>query len=411
MYRRTRRFPVALRRRGLLAVVAASALLAPLAAVSSSADAEVVARGNPGGNRAVPTEHNVPFSTRWSADIHGTITSVGNSIVTCDPTKPKREADAPDCLTARQQVPPTVGTRAGRNNDYWMQYINIDGPGHKGPLGDPVYSSSSAEFKLPHNSEVKFARLYWGGTYGIVIPHLHVNVQKTIDQVDEVYFRTPKTHGYVNVKRDTAIGFDATDPDHSYGTSADVTDLVKAGGDGTYEVADVDTALAVDSWGGWSLVVGYENCDKPLRHLQVWDGYQHQAIRSGKTVSVALSGLHTPDSGTVGLRLGQITYDGDRGWGDRVNVIPDKGSPFALGDALSPTDDVQNSVLANNDPNDSNYRWHRNPDYANTLGYDNHRFLLDGMLANGTSRLTIDYPSTGEGTNIGAVYAVVDLAH
>ncbi|MEY9870931.1 hypothetical protein ABH931_000385 [Streptacidiphilus sp. MAP12-33] len=405
-----RRFPVPLRRRGLLAVVAASALFAPLAAAASSADA-AVARGNPGGHqRGVPTEHNVPFSTRWSADLHGTVTSVGNSIVTCDPAKPKRYPDAPDCLTARHQVPPTLGTRAGRNNDYWMQYINIDGPGHKGPLGDPIYSSSSAEFKLPPNSEVKFARLYWGGTYGIVIPDKHVNVQKNINDVDEVYFRTPKTHGYVNIKRDTAIGFDATDPDHSYATSADVTDLVRAGGDGTYEVADLDAAMAIDAWGGWSLVVAYENCDKPLRHLQVWDGYQHQAINSGKTVAVSLDGLHTPATGTVGLRLGQITYDGDRGWNDRVEVVPNVGSPFALGDRLSPVDDVQNSVLADNDPHDSNFQWRRNPDYANTLGYDNHRFLLDGRLANGTTNLTIDYPSTGEGTNIGAVYAVVDLA-
>lgn len=408
MYRRTRRFQAALRRRGLLALVAASALLAPLIATASSA-AAVVERGEPGGQRAVPTEHNVPFSTRWSADIHGTITSVGNSIVTCDPSKPKRYANAPDCLTARHQVPPTVGTRAGRNNDYWMKYINIDGPGHKGPLGDPIYSSSSAQFKLPPNSQVKFARLYWGGTYGIVIPKLHVDVQKKINQVDEVYFRTPKTHGYVNIKRDTAIGFDATNPDHSYATSADVTRLVKAGGSGTYEVADLDAALAVDSWGGWSLVVGYENCDKPLRHLQVWDGYEHQAINSGKTVGVTLDGLKTPSGGPVGFRFGQITYDGDRGWSDHVNVTPDVGPGFALGDALSPTDDVQNSVLANEDPADSNFRWQRTPDFQNTLGYDNHRFLLDGKLANGTSRLTVDYPSTGEGTNIGALYAVVDL--
>lgn len=88
---------------------------------------------------------------------------------------------------------------------------------------------------------------------------------------------------------------------------------------------------------------------------------------------------------------------------------PDVGPGFALGDALSPTDDVQNSVLANEDPADSNFHWKRTPDYRNTLGYDNHRFVLDGRLANGTSSLTVDHPSTGEGTNIGALYAVVDL--
>ncbi|MEY9942713.1 hypothetical protein [Streptacidiphilus sp. MAP5-3] len=390
--------------RRLAAVAAVGALIAVLPSLFSPADAAVANHRVKAG-----TEHNVAFSTRWSADIHGTVTSVGNSVVTCDPRKPKRNKDAPDCLVARNQVPPTTGQRAGRNNDYWMRYINIDGPGHRDRQGTAIYSSSSADFKLPPGAQVKFARLYWGGTYGIVIPGLHINVQKSINQVGWVDFKTPGSHGYVRINRDTAMGFDGTNPDHSYATSADITNLVRAGGSGTYEVADLDAALAVDSWGGWSMVVGYQDCNKPLRHLEVWDGYEHQAINSGKTVGVSLHGLQTPASGPVGLRLGEITYDGDRGWPDHANVVPNVGTPFPLGDNLSPVNDVQNSVLANDDPNDSNYMWHRTPEYPNTLGYDNHRFLLDGKLANGTTDLTVDYPSTGEGINIGAIYAAVDL--
>ncbi|MEZ0064075.1 hypothetical protein ABIA32_000053 [Streptacidiphilus sp. MAP12-20] len=145
----------------------------------------------------------------------------------------------------------------------------------------------------------------------------------------------------------------------------------------------------------------------PQRGLRGLHAAQHT------TVAVSLTGLKTPDTGTVGLRLGQITYDGDRGWKDHVDIVPNKGAAFELGDVQSPVDDVQNSVLANNDPHDSNFQWARTPNYQNTLGYDNHRFLLDGNAHQRHERTDHQlplYPSTGEGTNIGVIFAAVDLA-
>ncbi|WP_030394340.1 hypothetical protein [Kitasatospora purpeofusca] len=155
-----------------------------------------------------------------------------------------------------------------------MKYVNID-PGSIGPLGDPIYSASSADLNLPPGATVKYARLYWGGTRGIgdtVLPE---------DRIDEIYLKFPGDGDYTNIaNQQPSIGYITTDEESSYQASADITDLVRSHGTGTYTGANMDSVVKPHSWGGWSIAIAYEDPCAPLRHVHLWDGFQPELPNS-----------------------------------------------------------------------------------------------------------------------------------
>ncbi|MFE6504986.1 hypothetical protein ACFVGO_34110, partial [Kitasatospora sp. NPDC057738] len=93
-------------------------------------------------------ENQLPFTTRFAGDFRGSITRISNSLMTCDETKAPLDPEQPPCLDARKGLGPRP-----INNKYEMNYINID-PGSVGPLGDAIYSASSADLGLIDGSQV-----------------------------------------------------------------------------------------------------------------------------------------------------------------------------------------------------------------------------------------------------------------
>ncbi|WP_051756974.1 hypothetical protein [Kitasatospora purpeofusca] len=185
-----------------------------------------------------------------------------------------------------------------------MKYVNID-PGSIGPLGDPIYSASSADLNLPPGASVKYARLYWGGTRGIgdtVLPE---------SSIDEIYLKVPGENQYRNIANDQpSIGYITTDEESSYQASADITDLVKRHGTGTYTGANMDSVVKPHSWGGWSIAIAYEDPCAPLRHVHLWDGFQPE-LPNSPALTGTLNGIRTPAAGPVTGHLGWVVYDGD----------------------------------------------------------------------------------------------------
>ena len=91
---------------------------------------------------------------------------------------------------------------------------------------------------------------------------------------------------------------------------ADVTSLVKAGGGGTYTVANVQAGTGADRHAGWSLVVAYQDSAQPARNLTIFDGFGQVAL--GANVPITVSGFKTPLTGAVNTQIGFVTYEGDR---------------------------------------------------------------------------------------------------
>ncbi|MEU3615838.1 DUF3344 domain-containing protein [Streptomyces sp. NPDC006872] len=348
--------------------------------------------GAPAGARAIGAQSAAPpaaeaerlaFAQRYHATQHGGIVRAANAAISCR-AAPATGA-APTCPAVRQG-------KAAANNDFDMFYVDVD--------SDPnTYNSSRAEVRLPLGARVSYARLYWGG-------NLRVGEQKPPKDNGRVLIAEPGGE-YKEVLADTVVGHRVAQGADAFQASADVTKLVRESGRGLYTVAQINVAMgksAAGAWGGWTLVVAYENAAEPLRDLSVWDGFDTLEAAAGK--ELRLRGLRIP-KGASG-RAGLVAYDGDRGdlgrSGDSFTLSTGGGAATALKDPVNPSDDVLNSTIS--EPGAAPAA--RVPAYVNTLGYDSDVFDLGGGLRRGGDQLTVRLVSHRDAAWAGALFVAVD---
>ncbi|MFF7854764.1 DUF3344 domain-containing protein [Streptomyces sp. NPDC007904] len=322
----------------------------------------------------VPEAAGLAFDQRYRALQHGDIVRAANTAITC------RTAQASSCRDVQ-----TGGH--GVNGDFDMFYVDVD--------SDPnTYNSSRAEVRLPAGSRVTHARLYWGG-------NLRVGEQKPPQDNGRVLIAEPGGE-YKELLADTVVGRRVADGADAFQASADVTGLVRDSGAGLYTVAQINVAAgrsAAGSWGGWTLVVAYENPAEPLRHLTLWDGFAPLQSRDG--AEFPLRDLPFP-AGARG-RVGVVAYNGDRGTDGDSLVLTAGGTSAALADRANPADDVLNSTIS--DPGAAPARV---PAYANTLGYDSDVFDLAGALPHSGDEATFRLTSQRDAAWAGVLFAAVD---
>ncbi|MGX5209939.1 DUF3344 domain-containing protein [Streptomyces violaceus] len=347
------------------ATVGALALAAVWAATSSPAAAPAAAPS--------PEAESLAFAERYRALQHGGIVRAANASITC------RATQRPSCPDAQ------AGGIAA-NGDFDMFYVDVD--------SDPnTYNSSRSEVRLPSGSRVTYARLYWGG-------NLRVGEQKPPEDNGRVLIAEPGGE-YKQLLADTIVGHRVLDGMDAFQASADVTGLVREGGSGLYTVAQVNIAMgrsAAGAWGGWTLVVAYENPSEPLRNLAVWDGFT--PLRSGAQ-EVRVTGLGFA-AGAWG-RAGLVTYNGDRGTGGDSLTVATGQSGTALTNAANPRDDVLNSTISEPGTDAS-----RVPAHANTLGYDSDVFDLGNDLQQGGDQATFRIQSQHDAAWAGVLFVAVD---
>ncbi|GAA2525619.1 MULTISPECIES: DUF3344 domain-containing protein [Streptomyces] len=336
--------------------------------------------GSPAAAPAAPAPEagGLAFDQRYRALQHGGIVRAANTSITC------RAAQASSCRDVQ-----TGGH--GVNGDFDMFYVDVD--------SDPnTYNSSRAEVRLPAGSRVTYARLYWGG-------NLRVGEQKPAEDNGRVLIAEPGGE-YKELLADTVVGHRVADGADAFQASADVTGLVRDSGPGLYTVAQVNVAMgrsAAGAWGGWTLVVAYENPAEPLRHLALWDGFT--PLRSGGAAQMSLRDVPFPAG--AGGRAGLVAYNGDRGTGGDSLVLT-TGGPVsvstALADRANPGDDVLNSTIG--DPGTAPPA--RVPAYANTLGYDSDVFDLAGALPHSGDAAALRLTSQRDTAWAGVLFAAVD---
>lgn len=289
--------------------------------------------------------------------------------------------------SAAPSCPDVRAGGAGVNGDFDMLYVDVD--------RDPnTYNSSRAEVRLPAGSRVSYARLYWGG-------NLRVGEQKPPEDNGRVLIAEPGGE-YKSLDADTVVGHRVADGADAFQASADVTQLVREGGPGLYTVAQVNVAMGrspAGAWGGWTLVVVYENPTEPLRHLSLWDGFT--SLKSGSVQEIRPQDLGFPAG--AGGRVGLVAYNGDRGTtGDSLTLATGSAS-IALSNSANPQDDVLNSTIS--EPGEAGARV---PAYANTLGYDSDVFDLGSGLQNAGDQLTLRLHSQQDAAWAGVLFVSVD---
>ena len=303
-----------------------------------------------------------PFTIRYSTNDNGDIKLIGNTVMTCAAGFPGTPLSG-NCLLASQGTANGTGVN---NNDWAMRNINVDTSGL-------TFNSTQATLSMPSGSTVKFAGVYWSGT-------------STSAQRGTALFKTPTSFGFSTL---TATSIDtASGQANNYSGFADVTALVTTGGNGLYTVANIQTQdNTAGVWGGWVLVVVYQNLTDTLKNLVVYDGYG--LVTNTNPVTITPSGFLTPLSGPVTTRVGAAGFDGDLGFtGDGFSV---NGTPMT--DSLNVTTNFFNSVISENGVQLPG----RNPSFVNNLGVDVDRVNVPtGVVPNGATSATLQLTAPSE---------------
>jgi uncharacterized repeat protein (TIGR01451 family)/MYXO-CTERM domain-containing protein len=306
---------------------------------------------------------------RFQLTQRGDITVAANSLLTCS----GGTSGGVSCANARAGV-----GAARRNNDYTMARIDADGDAS-------TFDSSSADLVLPMGATVSWAGLYWMCQTG----------DRSVPNASRRNVAKLRVPGGAYAERtadrlDTGVRVGGLD---AYLAFDDVTSEVRAAGVGTYWVADVQcTNGRWNTWGGWALVVAYEDTRAPLRDLVVFDAFR---AYGRFPVDVNVSGFLTPASGAVTSRVGFINADGDRGTGDTLRLVSG-GRSTLLGEAgaaaLNPTNDISNSTISRFAANVTA----RLPAYQNTLGFDADLFATTDALPNRATSAQIRVQTVSE---------------
>ena len=233
------------------------------------------------------------------------------------------------------------------DNDWDMVAVDVDTttPG--------IFDSSTAALNLPAGATALFAGLYWMGNSN--------SVQRTQVKLD-----TPASGSY-NTISGTLIGDSSSvnpvpiPSGPNYEGFANVTSLVRAGGNGDYTAANVQADTGEGLYAGWTLVVAYQAPGDPPRNLTVFDGYAVVQFND-PAVTIPISGFVAPPAGAVNARIGVVSADGDKGFtGDSIQL-----NGTALSSAQNPANNFFNSSISNlGAPVTA-----KNPNYLNQLGFD-----------------------------------------
>jgi len=232
------------------------------------------------------------LSARWAGRGHLGVTEVGAPLLTCP-------ASAKGCADAR------AGRGDTLNNDSWgMVPVDTD--------TDPTTTdSSSTTLGLPANGHVVFAGLYWSGS-----------TPKGADDATLGSVRLTDPSGTQSDVTAERVDRASTAQGQDYQSFADVTDLVEAGGAGTWTLADAGVSPGATHYAGWSLVVVYGDATRPEGKVSVFEGFEPVTPTAPVSFTVA---------GTAGeaARIGLVAWEGDAGiTGDSMSLD---------GTALTPT--------------------------------------------------------------------------
>ncbi|HPH86442.1 MAG TPA: T9SS type A sorting domain-containing protein [Ferruginibacter sp.] len=307
-----------------------------------------------------------PYTLAYSENIKGGSTMFGNTILhiiennTVNLTKMNETSNAANGVG--------LGNSNFGNDQSNMQFIDVDGVA-------TTANSSTADLVLPAGTNtIKFARLYWGGRINTA------TITGAPDTLRKVKIRKGTTGAYLNALAaagnvntiDIVAGASGS---RVYQSFVDITSFVNSNGGGTYTIADIPVTTGSVSgggqYGGWSIVVAYENQTQPYNSVRIYDGYA-QVFNSGSstTLDITLSGLNVPNNPLAANEavMSTMAWEGDANlFGSGVNAGDFiKINSLAVSNAMNPVTNFWNGSITKNGVNVTT----KNPNYSNQMGID-----------------------------------------
>ena len=331
------------------------------------------------------------FAKRVGFNIRGEVVMIGNTNMYSD----RRRGSIPSGVPSNGN---TSTSSLAINDYYYMRHVDVDGNG-------TTFNSSSADLSLPVVADsVLWAGLYWQSysapgysQYGLSANSnankYKVRFRKAGNAYTE-YTATQQDQITTSYYSSTVSGGNTYDW-RAYQGYFDVTAVIRAGGSGTYQAANI--VCPYDAYGvgaGWALVVLYKKFDGNVtKNMVVFDGYS--VVQPNSSTDISLSGFKTPNSSPVYSEIGAVAFEGDLGLtGDQMGLLV-PGSPPSynyIGDGQNPSTNFFNSsISAFGSRVTAKY-----PDFPNQLGYDADLISTTGMLPVNTTSTTVHLTTSGD---------------
>ena len=327
----------------------------------------------------------VPFKQRTSAfsptktiySINGDYTMIGNTNLTL-----QNYSD----------------TRLNSNNT--MIKVDADGISGTNNSSASTLTFSTENGAVPSCSKVLYAGLYWTA---------RTDNNATEIAKRTVKFRGPNQDSYTTY---TALSNEIRYPgdDNMYVAFTEVTSQVQQCGLGQYWVADMALTTGdggnTGYYGGWGMVVVYENSKMVKRDITVFDGYAY-VIGGTAQWELPVSGFNSTLSGNVNMKLGMIAGEGDVTIaGDKFEIQKLNTSSWQLLNHTSNSSDnfFNSSIFTGGNA--------RNPNLKNNTGVDISMFSIPNennqTIGNGQSSTKFRYSSTQDTYIIYSICMAVD---
>lgn len=206
------------------------------------------------------------------------------------------------------------------------------------------------------------------------------------------------------------IFFPTTTNDYMYSAFVEVTDYVRNHGVGKYSAADMalieGDGGGTGYFGGWSMIVIYENSLMNNRDITLFDGYAYVAGNATADFELPISGFNTIQTGPVGMKIGLISGEGDLDIsGDYFQIKKQSDGTFQ---SLENGPNSQNNFFGSRISNSII----RTPNLANNTGVDIAMIQVNNpnnsVIGNNQTETTFKYGSTQDTYIIYAMAMAVD---
>ncbi|MCM4159038.1 hypothetical protein DHB64_03900, partial [Antarcticibacterium sp. W02-3] len=271
------------------------------------------------------------------------------------------------------------------NSNNTMILVDVDNDSNTSNSSMAQLTFSTENDANPICSNVVYAGLYWTG---------RTANNNSSRSKRTVKFKAPDASYKELTANPDNIRFPGDD--NMYVAYVEVTDLVKAGGTGDYWVADMELTTgnggAIGFYGGWGMVVIYENAQMNLRDVTVFDGYAFVAGNITTNYELPVSGFNTAQSGNVNVKLGFMAGEGDNAISGDYFQIQKKSDNgwLSLSHSANATNNFFNSSIETEGI--------RNPNLINNTGLDISMFTIpnanNNVIGNNQTSTKFRYGST-----------------
>lgn len=222
--------------------------------------------------------------------------------------------------------------------------------------GDPnscdILTESSAPLNLSSNKQIVAAYLYWSGN--------GVGIEADLDvKLNNVAVRSERTN-YLYLNAEQNAGY--------FTAFADVTQIVKNFGVGSYTLSDLDLRNHIQrycgsNYVGWAIAVIYADADIENNLVAVYDGFENLNRDSNPLINIVLDGFRITDP--ENSKIAFLAWEGDQDLSVEEEL---RINNSLLSNSLNPPNNAFNST---NTFTGSNQLWNMDLDQYDIKNYVN----------------------------------------